>query len=92
VHKKPEVNERRASYRHLINLNVSLYHDDFGPIKGKITDVSSGGMLVEVEDISNLNKELGDQRLFVKPINMDVIFDMLCLRVSAHAISLQFIS
>ncbi len=86
------MNERRSSVRHLINLNVSLYHDEFGQIKGKISDVSSGGMLVEVYNTAVLNNKLSQERLQVKPVNMDVIFDMECLRVNSNVISLQFVS
>ncbi len=86
------MNERRSSIRHLIHLNVYLYHDEFGLMSGKISDVSSGGMLVEISHTSLLNNKLSDETLYVRPANMDVIFDMQCLRVSSHAISLQFIS
>ncbi len=86
------MNERRSSFRHLIYLNVSLYHDDFGQMNGKITDVSSGGMSVEIEDAASLNNKLCRERLRVKPVNMDVIFEMECLRVASNVISLEFVS
>lgn len=86
------MNERRSSFRHLIYLNVSLYHDEFGQMSGKITDVSSGGMTVEIDNAASLNNKLCRERLLVKPVNMDVIFDMECLRVGSNIISLQFIA
>jgi len=85
------MNERRSSFRHLINLNVRLYHDELGQMNGKITDVSNGGMLVKVDDTATLDSKLSDEKLLVKPVNMDVIFDMRCLRVSSGSVSLQFI-
>ncbi|VAW97670.1 hypothetical protein MNBD_GAMMA23-585 [hydrothermal vent metagenome] len=85
------MNERRSSFRHLVYLNVRLYHDEFGQINGKITDVSSGGMLVKIDNADSFHNKLSREKLRVKPINMDVIFDMECLRVDSQVISLQFI-
>ncbi len=85
------MNERRASFRHVVCLGVNLYHDEFGQINGKIIDVSNGGMSVEVNNSATLNNKLSREHLFVKPVNMDVIFDMECLRVSSNAISLRFV-
>lgn len=84
------MNERRASYRHLVNLNVGLYHDDFGRIDGRIHDVSSGGMQVNLSTKIVLDKALQDAILTVKPVNMDVLFNMECLRVDGSFISLKF--
>lgn len=86
------MNERRSSFRHLVHLNVRLYHEEFGQINGKITDVSSGGMSVKVDNSVSLNNKLSREKLSVKPVHMDVIFEMECLRVDSQVISLQFIS
>ncbi len=84
------MNERRLSIRNLIHLNVDLYHDDIGNFAGNIRDVSSGGMNVKIHNISVLNKKISNEVFIVKPANMDVLFNMQCLRVDEDFMSLKF--
>jgi len=84
------MNERRLSIRHLVHLNVDLYHDDIGHIDGNIRDVSSGGMNVHLFNSANLHGQLSEKILVVKPSNMDVLFNMQCLRINGSTISLKF--
>lgn len=85
------MNERRANNRQLIHLNVVLYHDEIGQFMGKIHDISSGGMFVDVWDKSVLRQKLSNELLVAKPANMDVLFNMQCLRVNENFISLKFV-
>lgn len=85
------MSERRFSARRLIHLNVTLYNDEIGQISGKIQDVSSGGMYVNIFNSSSLNRKLSDTTIFVRPDNMDIIFNMKCLRVEKNFIGLEFI-
>ena len=84
------MNERRMSIRNLVHLNVDLYHDDVGHIEGNIRDVSSGGMNVDVLSEVILSTALNQKVFVVKPANMDVLFNMECLRVNGSFISLKF--
>ena len=84
------MNERRASLRHLVRLNVDLYHDDIGHIGGNINDVSSGGMSVNLSENADISGDLRDEVIIVKPANMDVLFNMRCLRADDDFISLIF--
>lgn len=84
------MNERRTNHRQLINLNVVLYHDEIGQFLGKIRDISTGGMFVDILDKNILRRKISDELLVVKPANMDVLFNMQCLRVDNHFISLKF--
>lgn len=83
--------ERRMSIRNLIHLNVDLYHADIGNIEGNIRDVSSGGMNVKIHNSAVLNKKCSNEIFTVKPANMDVLFDMTCLRIDGDFMSLKFI-
>lgn len=85
------MNERRNSERRLVNLNVILYHDAHGDIPGKICDVSSGGMNIDIFNRAVLNKRLSNEELLVSPKNMDVLFKMECLRVEQNCIGLKFL-
>ena len=84
------MNERRTSNRQLIKLNVVLYHDKIGQILGKIHDISTCGMYVDILDKSVLRRKFSNEILVVKPANMDVLFNMQCLRVDENYISLKF--
>jgi len=84
------MNERRTNHRQLINLNVVLYHEEIGQILGKIRDISTGGMFVDILDKSVLRRKFSNEVLVVKPANMDVLFNMQCLRVNNNFISLKF--
>lgn len=85
------MNERRESFRHLVYLNVDLYHDAFGHVDGKIQDVSSGGMSISLSEASSHSTKFRHKIFHVKPANMDVLFNMKCLRVSDDYISLEFL-
>jgi len=84
------MNERRESLRHLVHLNVDLYHDEIGHIDGNINDVSSGGMSVNLSENADICGDLRDEIIIVKPANMDVLFNMRCLRADEYFISLIF--
>jgi len=85
------MNERRLDKRYLVNLNVRLYNDELGHIDGRIHDVSSGGMYIDLPNTSHLTKKLSNMTLFVRPGNMDILFNMECIRVNNKSVSLRFI-
>jgi len=84
------MNERRTSIRHLVNLTVTLYHEELGHIRGQIRDISSGGMNVDIADKTTLTKKFSNEILIVRPTNMDVLFNMECLRIDGACVSLKF--
>ena len=84
------MNERRTSIRQMIQLNVVMYHDEIGQIMGRIRDISTGGMFVDILDKSVLRRKLSNELLIVQPSNMDVLFNMQCVRVEENFISLKF--
>ena len=82
--------ERRLSIRNLVHLDVDLYHDDVGHISGNIHDVSSGGMRVKIHSGLELNLKCRHENFTVKPANMDVLFNMECLKIDEHFMRLKF--
>ncbi len=79
--------ERRHHIRTLIDARVRIYHSLFGALEGRIIDISEGGCCVVLENMPDIQDELliqlqdnEDEFITLRPVNMDVVFRMRCLR------------
>jgi len=89
--------ERRHHARKLIDAKVRVYHSLFGRLEGCIRDISDGGCYVAVDDMPDINDEMlvqlqcsDDEFVTLKPINMDVVFRMRCVRKLDDGVVLEF--
>ncbi len=83
--------ERRLHPRQRLDARVRLYHPVHGTLDGRIRDLSSGGMFVTLERVPDIHPGNGDGRFLCKPMNMDAIFDMACIRLTAEGLALAFL-
>ncbi len=83
--------ERRLHERQLVDARVRLYHPVHGPLDGMIRDMSGGGVFISLEEIPEIHPGNGDGRFELKLMNMDVIFDMECIRLTNDGIVLIFV-
>jgi len=89
--------ERRLHMRKLIDAKVRIYHSLFGTLDGCIRDISEGGCSVSLDVAEELHDELfaqvqssEDEFVTLKPVNMDVVFRMTCIRKLDDGVVLQF--
>ncbi len=82
--------ERRSHQRQRLDARVRLYHPVHGTLDGRIRDLSSGGMFVLLEEVPDIHPGNGDGRFQCKPMNMDAIFDMACIRLTEEGLALTF--
>ncbi len=91
------MSERRLHVRKLIDAKVRIYHSLFGALDGRICDMSEGGCCVTLDEMPEIHDELfeklhcsEDEFITLKPLNMDVVFKMSCLRKLNQGVVLQF--
>ncbi|HEB56956.1 MAG TPA: PilZ domain-containing protein [Gammaproteobacteria bacterium] len=91
------MSERRLHMRKLIDARVRIYHSQFGTLDGRIRDISEGGCCVTLDNIPETEGDLfaqvqcdEDEFITLKPINMDVVFRMSCIRKLDNSVILQF--
>lgn len=89
--------ERRLHVRKLIDARVRIYHSRFGTLDGCIRDISEGGCCVTLDNMPDTEEDLfvqvqcsEDEFVTLKPINMDVVFKMSCIRKLDNGVILQF--
>lgn len=83
--------ERRLHERQRLDARVRLYHPVFGSIDGMMRDMSSGGMFISLEQIPDVHPKNGNSRFQCGMRNMDVVFDVSCVRTSNDGIGLIFV-
>ncbi len=89
--------ERRHHIRKLIDARVRVYHSLFGTLDGRIRDISEGGCCVTLDEMPDFHDEIlaelqcnEDEFVTMKPVNMDVVFRMRCLRKLDDNVVLMF--
>ena len=83
--------ERRFDTRRLVNTKVRLYHPSLGRLDGVTKDISEGGIAVELNsDYTPQLLEPSEEPLFLRPINLDVLFPVTHLRQSENGLVLMF--
>jgi len=82
--------ERRFGIRKFSNAKVRLYHPTLGRLDGATKDISNGGIAVLLDDIT-LPLEDREITLFLRPVNLDVLFSVICLRQSESTLVFKFV-
>ena len=85
------MNERRFDIRKLVNTPVRLYHPELGRVDGVINDISGGGAAIKLNSCRDLNIELTETSLFLRPINLDVLFPVSCIRQTESEVAVKFL-
>ncbi len=91
------MSERRLHVRKLIDARVRIYHSQFGALDGRIRDISEGGCCVTLDNLPDTEDDLfvqvqrnEEEFVTLKPVNMDVVFKMNCIRKLDDTVVLQF--
>lgn len=79
--------ERRFGIRKFSNAKIRLYHPTLGRLDGATKDISSGGIAVLLDEQSI---HLRETSFFLRPLNLDVLFAVTCLRQSESTLVLKF--
>lgn len=89
--------ERRLHVRKLIDARVRIYHSLFGTLDGRIRDISEGGCCVILDNMPDAEDDLfarvqnsEEEFVTLRPVSMDVVFKMSCIRKLDDGVILQF--
>ena len=85
------MDERRIETRRRVNTPVRLYHPELGRVDGVINDISDGGAAIKLNSYKNLSFDPAEASLFLRPINLDVLFSVACLRQQATNVAVRFL-
>lgn len=85
------MDERRFDARKQINTAVRLYHSALGRVDGVISDISDGGVAIKLNSFKDLNIDSRESSLFLRPINLDVLFSVSCIRQSKTEVAVKFL-
>lgn len=85
------MDERRIDTRKLINTPVRLYHPNLGRLDGVISDISEGGAAIKLNAFKDMNVKSTKIPLFLRPINLDILFSVSCLRQSKTMLAVKFL-
>lgn len=83
--------ERRIDTRRLLNTSVRLYHPALGRLDGVANDISEGGMAIKLSSFKDLNIDSEEAPLLLRPINLDVLFPVSCLRQTKSELVVKFL-
>ena len=86
------MNERRLDTRKLINSTVRLYHPELGRVDGVIIDISEGGAGIQLNVFKDMSVECEESPLFLRPINLDVLFPVSFLRQNDLELVVRFLT
>ena len=84
------MNERRLDTRKLIDTPVRLYHSELGRVDGITSDISDGGLAIKLHAFKDLNIDTTEAPLLLRPINLDVLFTVSCVRQSELEVAVKF--
>ena len=85
------MDERRFDTRKLVSTPVRLYHPELGRVDGIINDISGGGAAIKLNSFKDLNIESMESSLFLRPINLDVLFPVSCIRQTDSKVAVKFL-
>lgn len=83
--------ERRFNIRKLIKSSVRLYHPEFGRVDGVIKDISDGGAAIKLNLFKNMMVDSLEAPLLLRPMNLDVLFPVSCLRQTKSKLVVKFL-
>lgn len=85
------MNERRFDTRKLVSTPVRLYHSELGRVDGVINDISGGGAAIKLNSFKDLKRDTTETSLFLRPINLDVLFSVCCIRQTKSEVVVKFL-
>jgi len=85
------MDERRSELRKLVNTPVRLYHSKLGRLDGIINDISGGGAAIKLKMYKALDSNSSNDNLLLRPINLDVLFPVSCLRQNEKKLVVRFL-
>ena len=85
------MDERRFDTRKLVSTPVRLYHSELGRVDGVINDISDGGAAIKLNSFKSLNVDTTENALFLRPINLDVLFPVSYLRQTESEVVVKFL-
>ena len=85
------MDERRFDARKQVNTAARLYHPELGRVDGIISDISDSGLAIKLNYYRDLNIDMTDSNLFLRPVNLDVLFSVSCIRQLKSEIALKFL-
>lgn len=85
------MDERRFDTRKLVNTPVRLYHPELGRVDGVISDISEGGLAIKLNSFKDLNVDTTETPLFLRPINLDILFSVTCIRQTELEVAVKFL-
>lgn len=85
------MDERRFDSRKLINAPVRLYHSKLGCVDAVISDISGGGLALKLNSFADLNIDTTEAPLLLRPINLDVLFTVSCVRQTKSEVAVKFL-
>ncbi len=83
--------ERRFDTRKLIKSSVRLYHPVRGRVDGVIKDISDGGAAIKLNSFTDMVVDSLETPLLLRPINLDVLFPVSCLRQTKSKLVVKFL-
>ena len=83
--------ERRFDSRKLIKSSVRLYHPELGRVDGVMNDISDGGAAILLNSFKDMYTDSLESPLLLRPINLDVLFPVSCLRQSNSMLAIKFL-
>ena len=87
------MSEKRKHSRKVVNSRVKVFHPDIVSFESKTKDISNGGILISPKQHSK-SIQLKDvvKVVFLDSGNVDIIFNMIVIRITKNDLGLQFIS
>lgn len=83
--------DRRFDTRKLIKSSIRLYHPEFGRVDGVINDISEGGAAIKLHLFEDMHVDAVETPLLLRPINLDVLFPVSCLRQNHSNLVVKFL-
>ena len=83
--------ERRFDSRKLIKSSVRLYHPEHGRVDGVMDDISDGGAAIKLNSFKDMYVDSLESPLLLRPINLDVLFPVSCLRQTNSMLAVKFL-
>lgn len=84
--------ERRYDTRKIITTPVRLYHSELGRLDGVFNDISEGGAAIKLNSFTDLSTDSDESTLFLRPINLDVLFPVSWLRQTKSKLVVKFLN
>ena len=85
------MDERRFDTRKLMNAPARLYHSELGRVDGVISDISEGGLALKLNSFTDLNIDTTETPLLLRPMNLDVLFTVSCVRQTRSEVAVKFL-